>query len=161
MYPVRHLLAVPARPAAQRLSVVIADDHAVMRRSLRQLLEGTAGIDVAAEAGDLALTGQHVAAHRPDVLVLDLNMPDGSGLELVEEVHRLIPLTHVVVTSVEDTPAFVQRAFAAGASGYVLKDHADTELPEAVSAASRGEHYTSPVLARRPTEMRRRGLLAT
>ena len=82
-------------------------------------------------------------------------MPDGSSLQLVEELRERMPETQVVVMSVEDTPGFAQRALAAGANGYVLKEHADTELPDAVTAVSRGEQYVSPAVARRLAEMRR------
>jgi len=126
-----------------------------MRRSLRQLLERTTDIQVVAEAGDLALASQHIAGHRPAVFVVGLHMPDGSSLHAVEELRVRMPRTGVVVMSVEDAPGFAQRALAAGANGYVLKDFADTELADAVRAVSRGEQYVSPVVGRRLTEMRR------
>src|SRR5581483_6692602 len=131
MSPIRHLAAVP-EPVDGLVTVVVAEDHEGMRRSLRRLLEVADGIHVAAEAGDLALTEQHVAGHRPDVLVLGLNMPDGSSLELVEHLSQRAPATRVVVLSADDGPRFAERALAAGARGYVLKERADTDLAEAV-----------------------------
>ena len=149
-----HLVAVPS-PAVTPAKVVLAEDHALMRRSLRRLLEDSAGIEVAAEASSIALTRQHLAGHRPDVLVLNLSMPDGSSLEFVEELRRQWPQLKIVLMSVDDTPGFAQRALAGGASGYVLKERADEELPEAVTAVVRGERYVSPVVAERLAEIRR------
>jgi two-component system response regulator NreC len=146
MSAARHVTAAEAR-AAPRVTVVIADDHELMRRSLRRLLEQTAGIDVIAEAGDLALTAQHVVAHRPDVLVLDLHMPDGSSLELVDGLAGRMPQTRVVVVSVEDAVGFARRALAAGAGGYVLKQCADSELAQAVRIVRGGGQYDSAAVA--------------
>ena len=147
-----HLVPVndtPPSGAEDAITVVIADDHAGMRGSLRTLLDDTAGVQVVAEAADLALATRHVHAHRPGVLVLDLRMPDGSSLETLGELRGLVPGTHVIVVSVDDTPGYAQHALAAGASGYVLKDLADVDLPEAVRAAAAGEEFVSePVAAR-------------
>ena len=142
-----HLVALPTPPTG-KTTVVVAEDHAAMRRSLRRLLERTPGVEVVAEAGDLALTRRHLEGHRPDVLVLDLNMPEGSSVQLVEEL-AAHDGARVILTSVEDTPGFAQRAFAAGASGFVLKERADEELPQALQAACRGERYLSPLIAQR------------
>lgn len=130
-------------------TVVIADDHPGMRRSLRALMEATPDIDVAAEAGDLALTRQHVIGHRPDVLVVDLQMSGSSSIRAVSELRRRVPATHVVVLSMEDAPGFAQRALAAGASGYVLKELAGEDLPAAVRAAAAGEEFVSEPVAGR------------
>jgi two-component system, NarL family, response regulator NreC len=129
-----------------------------MRASLRTLLNASPGISVRAEAGDLALARQHVAGHRPDVLVLDLFMPDGSSLDTVTDLRERLPETHIVVVSMDDAPGFAARALAAGASGYVLKDDADEHLPEAVRAAARGREYVSEGIASRlPSRAHRRG----
>ena len=135
--------------ASAPTTVVIADDHPGMRQSLRALMEATPDIDVAAEAGDLALTRQHVIGHRPDVLVVDLQMSGSSSIQAVRELRRRVPATHVVVVSIEDAPGFAQRALAAGASGYVLKDLAAEDLPAAVRAAAVGEEYVSEPVAGR------------
>lgn len=136
------------------IRVVIADDHALMRRNLRELLEGEADIEVAAEADHLALAERHVDGHRPDVLVLDLSMPNGSSLEVVEDLKVRIPETGIVVLSVDDAPGFAQRALAVGANGYVLKDLADGDLAPAVRAAARGEEYLSAPVATRIASLR-------
>jgi DNA-binding NarL/FixJ family response regulator len=118
------------------VTVVVADAHARMRHSLRRLLETSGEAHVVAEAGDLALTAQHVAGHRPDVLVLDLGMRDGSSLELIGALREQSPQLRVVATSLEDGPVLARRAIAAGAAGFVAKEHADTVLPRAVRDAA-------------------------
>ena len=137
-----------------RVSVVVGDDHPVMRSSLRKLLESLPGFAVVGEAGDLTLTRRHVEGHRPDVLVLDLRMRDGSSVEAINDLRKLLPALHVVVVSVDDTPGFAQQALAAGASGYVLKDRADEDLPRAVQAAARGEEFVSEPVAGRLAQTR-------
>ena len=93
-----------------------------MRRSLRLLLDGEEGIEVIAEADDLAAVTRHVHAHEPHVLVLDLSMPDGSSIEAISRLRERAPDTQIVVMTMEDNPVFAQRAFAAGALGFVAKD---------------------------------------
>jgi two-component system, NarL family, response regulator NreC len=145
--------ASPEAPSPIR--VVLADDHALMRRSLRLLLEGEKDVDVIAEAGDMESAVRYVHRHRPHVLVLDLRMPNGSSVETIGKLRRQAPETHVVVLTMEDNPVFAQHALASGALGFVLKELADTELPEAVRAAARGEEYVSPQVARRLESLRR------
>jgi two-component system response regulator NreC len=138
----------PIRTASP-IRVVLADDHTMMRRTLRLLLDGEDGVEVIAEADDLASVMRNVDAHQPHVLVLDLNMPDGSGIEALSQLRERVPETQIVVMTMQDSPAFAQRAFAAGAIGFVVKELADEELPEAVRAAARGEEYVSPRMAAR------------
>ena len=135
--------------AASPIRVVLADDHTMMRRTLRLLLDGEDGVEVIAEADDLASVMRNVLAHQPHVLVLDLNMPDVSGIEALSQLRERVPETQIVVMTMQDSPAFAQRAFAAGAIGFVVKELADEELPEAVRAAARGEEYVSPRMAAR------------
>jgi two-component system response regulator NreC len=118
------------------ITVVLADDHALMRRSLRLILEGDEAIAVVAEADDLAGAGRHLHRLHPRVLVLDLNLPDGSALAAIGSLRRAEPQTQIVVVTMEDNPGFARRALAAGASGFVLKDHAEEELPGAVRTAA-------------------------
>jgi two-component system, NarL family, response regulator NreC len=130
------------------IRIVLADDHAAMRESLRVLLDGEADIDVIAETDSLQAMMGHINARRPDVLVLDLGMSDrGSGLEALARVHREASETNIVVLTMNDDPAFATRALDNGAKGLVLKDMADSDLPAAVRDASRGRRYVSPSLA--------------
>jgi two-component system, NarL family, response regulator NreC len=129
--------------------VLLADDHSLMRRSLRLLLDGEEDIEVIAEAKDLAAVARHVHAHEPHVLVLDLSMPDGSSIEAISRLRERAADTQIVVMTMDENPVFVQRAFAAGAAGFVAKDLADAELPLAVRAAARGQEFVSPRIAAR------------
>jgi two-component system response regulator NreC len=138
-----------AAPAALPIRVVLADGHALMRSSLRQLLEHEQDVEVIAEADDLESVLRHVRDYRPHVLVLDLTLSGGSGSEAIGQLRDRAPATEIVVLTMEDNPVFVQRAFIAGALGFVLKDLADSELPEAIRAAARGEEYISPRVATR------------
>jgi two-component system response regulator NreC len=132
---------------AETIRVVLADDHALMRRALRLLLESQDGVEVIAEAGNLASLAGHVDRHRPHVLLLDLGMLDGSSSDLIRQLRERAPETRIVIVTMEENPVFAQRALSAGASGFVLKDLADEDLVEAVRLAARGEQYLSPRLA--------------
>lgn len=130
------------------IRVVLADDHAAMRRCLRLLFDGEADIDVIAETDSLQSVIGHVRARSPDVLVLDLGMPGhGSGIEALGRLHREARDTSIVVLTMNDDPAFARRALDNGAVGLVLKEMADSDLPAAVRDASRGRRYVSPLLA--------------
>ncbi|HTU78437.1 MAG TPA: response regulator transcription factor [Solirubrobacteraceae bacterium] len=137
------------------IRVLLADDHALMRRSLRLLLDGEDGVEVVGEADDLAAVGRQVHGHRPQVLVLDLGMPNGSSIATIGRLRERASDTQIVVMTMEENPAFAQRALAAGALGFIAKDRADTELPEAVRAAARGEEFVSPRVAERLESLRR------
>lgn len=136
-------------PTPRTITVVLGDDHALMRRSLRLLLDGESDVEVVAEAGDSAATLGNVHSHRPDVLVLALSMGNGSGIEAIRRVCEVAPATRTVVLTMEDDPVFAQRALAAGANGFVVKDYADAELMRAVRAAANGEEFVSPRVAAR------------
>jgi two-component system, NarL family, response regulator NreC len=135
--------------ASAPISVVLADDHALMRRSLRLLLDGEEDMEVIAEASDLACAVRYVQDDQPHVLILDLSMPDGSSIEAISQLRERVPETQIVALTMEDDPVFARRALAAGALGFVAKDLADDELPQGVRAAARGEEYISPRMAPR------------
>lgn len=135
---------------------MLADDHVVVRSALRMLLEAEPGLKVVAEAGDADTVVRDVARHRPDVLILDLNMPGQPSLEAVPAVRERSPETEIVVLTMQNDPAFARRALRAGVRGYVLKEAADAELVQAVRSAAAGETYLQPALgARLATEPRR------
>jgi len=129
--------------------IVIADDHRVVRSGLRMLLDREDGFEVVAEAGDVADARRYVRAHRPDVLVLDLNMPGGSGLEAIPLVRAEAPETSIVVLTMQSDPSFARQALQAGALGFVLKEAADDELMGAIRLAAEGETYLNPRLGAR------------
>jgi two-component system response regulator NreC len=126
------------------ITVVIADDHAVVRKGLRLLLDAEAGLRVLAEAGTVPDAIRMTKAHRPGVLVLDLNMPGGSSLEAIPEIAA--GDTAVVVLTMQDDPSFARQALQAGANGFVLKEAADDELLVAIRLAADGDTYLNPRL---------------
>jgi two-component system, NarL family, response regulator NreC len=131
------------------ITIVIADDHRIVRAGLRLLLEAQDGFRVVAEAGDVATTERRVMAYHPRVLILDLNMPDGSSLPSIPRIRASAPDTQVVVLTMQNDPAFAREAIRAGAIGYVLKEAADAELVQAVRLAADGRTYLNPELGAR------------
>jgi two-component system, NarL family, response regulator NreC len=129
------------------IRVVLAEEHTAMRRNLRRLLDAEDGVTVVAEAIDLETAARRVRGYLPDVLIADLHLPTGSTVGLVRELRASVPETQVVVLTMENSPAFVRQALAAGAAGYILKEHADRDLVPAVRAASGGESYVTPEIA--------------
>jgi two-component system, NarL family, response regulator NreC len=147
-----HLASVPADAersdqASPPIRVVLADDHTLVRRSLRLLLEEEDGVDVVGEAVDVSSVTRLVHGDTPHVLVLDLQMPGTSSIETIRRLRDQVPDTDIVVVTMEPSPTFVQRAIDAGAIGVVLKDRADDELPIAVRRAAQGEEYVSSRIA--------------
>jgi two-component system response regulator NreC len=135
--------------ATAKIRIVIADDHAIVRRGLRQLLELQESFDVVAEAGDVESARRYVRGHRPDVLVLDLSMPGEPSIEAIPQLRQEFPDTQIVVLTMQTEPAYAREALGAGVLGYVLKESADEELVEAVQAAVEGRHYLNPRLGAR------------
>jgi two-component system response regulator NreC len=128
------------------VTVVIADDHAVVRKGLRLLVEAEEGLQVVAEAGTVPDALRMAKAHRPRVIVLDLNMPGGSSLEAIPELREH---TAVVVLTMQNDPSFARQALQSGALGFVLKEAADDELLTAIRLAADGETYLNPRLGAR------------
>lgn len=134
-------------PEGKEITLVLADDHAVVRSGLRVLLEAEDGMTVLSEAGDVDSAVRAVLGHKPDVLVLDLNMPVGtSSLEAMPRFIAASPRTRVVILTMQEDPQFARVALRAGALGYVLKEAADAELVEAIHRAAMGETYLNPRL---------------
>ncbi|MGZ4184729.1 MAG: response regulator [Solirubrobacteraceae bacterium] len=135
--------------SAASIGVVIADDHAVVRRGLRQLLGAEPDLEVLAEAADIDDARRYVRGHHPQVLVLDLNLPGGSSLKHIPAIRAESPGTQIVVLTMQNEPAYAREALSAGALGYVLKEAAETELVEAVRRAAEGDTYLNPRLGAR------------
>jgi two-component system, NarL family, response regulator NreC len=139
----RHLRAVDGLGTTRAIRVLLADDHPAIRRSLRALLEREADIHVVAEASELQTVAAQLRAHRPNVLVLDARMPDGSGIEHIRALRDQAPRTQIVIVTMHKNQAFADQALKAGAIGYVLKDAADSELCTAVRSAADKQPYRS------------------
>jgi len=134
---------------AEPLRILICDDHALVRAGLQRLLESEPDLTVVGEA---ASADEVIAAsrqRRPDVLLLDVTMPGRSGIDAVPDVLAASPATKVLILSMQDDPAYARRAFAAGASGYLVKEAAESELVQAIRDVAAGRRYVHPLLGAR------------
>ena len=138
-------------------SIVLIDDHAIVREGFKRLIEMESDFDVVAECRTADDAVDAVARQHPDLVVLDLSLPDGSGLPLIEHLLSVAPLTHVVVLSMHDGEPYVSEALRRGASGYVTKGAGPEELIAGLRAVMRGECFLSSDLrerrARRPARV--------
>ncbi len=148
-----NLVDVPPESApdgkADTTTIVLADDHTVVRNALRLLLDAESDFEVVAEAGDADNAVRYVRGHKPTVLILDLNMPGRASLDAVPDIREASPNTEIVVLTMQNEPAFARRALQAGVRGYVLKEAADAELVQAVRSAAAGDTYLQPALGAR------------
>lgn len=126
------------------MKVLIADDHGIVRSGLRKLLEGEDGIEVIAEASDGAEARDKTLELRPDLAILDVKMPVLNGLEATREIHREAPEVSILILSMHEEERYLFEALKAGASGYVLKRAADSDLIDAIHAIERGEPFLTP-----------------
>lgn len=140
-----------AAPGAEpgMLTVLIADDHPVVRAGLRGMLAAEAGISVVAEAASGREAIAMARRHKPDVVLMDLRMPDGDGVEATAGILAAEPATHVVVLTTYESDADIVRAVEAGATGYLLKDVPPGDLLNAIRAAALGETVLGPSVAGR------------
>src|SRR5918996_4837125 len=130
------------------LRLLLADDHTVVRQGLRKVLEDRPEWEVVAEAGDGREAVRLAEIHKPDVAILDVAMPLLNGIETTRQISRKSPTTRVLVLSMHADDAYVVQILQAGATGYLLKDSADVDLIQAVTAAARGKSFFSPAIAR-------------
>jgi DNA-binding NarL/FixJ family response regulator len=131
------------------IRVVVVDDHAVVRSGLRLLLDAQSDIEVVGEAANGREAVFAAIEHKPDVVLMDVVMPEKGGIEALPSVLEAAKDAKVLVLSMQDDPSYVREAFAAGASGYVLKEAADTELVDAVRSVAAGGRYVHPALGAR------------
>ena len=136
-------------PEQERITIVLADDHEIVRQGVRMVLGEQGDMEVVAEAGDGEEAIRYTLGHKPDVLVLDLNMPGVSGLEAIPRIADVSAETAVVVLTMQDEPAFAREALRAGARGYVVKQSAAAELVGAIRAIVAGDTYINPSLGAR------------
>jgi two-component system response regulator NreC len=131
------------------IRVVVVDDHAVVRSGLRLLLDAEDDLEVVGEAGTTREAVFEVRAQKPDVVLLDVVLPGESGIEALPRLLHEAPDAKVLILSMQDDPSYVRQAFAAGASGYVLKEAADAEVVGAVRDVAAGGRYVHPALGAR------------
>jgi DNA-binding NarL/FixJ family response regulator len=131
------------------VTVLLADDHPIVRQGLRHLLEDEAGVMIVGEASDGLQTIQLTEKFKPNVLILDMMMPDLNGLEVLKQVKERSPGTSSIVLSMQSADIYVVEALRAGALGYVLKETGPSELLGAIQQVFRGQRYLSPRISER------------
>jgi two-component system, NarL family, response regulator NreC len=135
-----------------RTTLVLADDHPVVRQGLRALLEAEPGFHIVGEADDGVAAAQLAERLKPDVLLVDVMMPGLNGLEVTRQVRQRCPWTRVIVLSMHANEAYVLEALRHGAAGYVLKESSTAELVQAVRTVVAGRRHLSPPLSERAIE---------
>ncbi|HET9186094.1 MAG TPA: response regulator transcription factor [Solirubrobacterales bacterium] len=133
--------------AEAKTTVVLVDDHPVVRGALKALLEGQDDLEVVGEAGDIASGRAIVAAKQPRVLVLDVNLPDGLAVDAVPQLREDSPLTQIVLLTMERDLTLARRGLEGGAGGYLFKDSAHLELIDAVRTVAAGDRHLAPAVA--------------
>jgi two-component system response regulator NreC len=131
------------------IRVLVVDDHAVVRTGLRRVLDAEADIETVGEASNVERAVFEALDVRPDVVLMDVVMPGKTGIEGMPALLQAMPDVKVLMLSMQDDPRYVREAFEAGASGYVLKEAADTDVVDAVRAVAAGERYVHPALGAR------------
>ncbi|HEX5583799.1 response regulator transcription factor [Gaiella sp.] len=131
------------------IRVLVVDDHAIVRSGLRRVLDAEPDIETVSEAENADRAIFEAMEHKPDIVLMDVVMPGKSGIEGLPGLLQAVPSVRVLILSMQDDPRYVRAAFEAGASGYVLKEAADTDLITAVRAVAGGERYVHPTLGAR------------
>lgn len=138
---------MPPASDDKKIRVFLADDHALVRQGFRRLLEDDPRIEVVGEANTGLSAIEQCGKLKPDVVVMDLLMPEIGGLEATAEILKANPNTRVLILSMYSNPAYVRKAIEAGAKGYILKDAIEVDLPQAVVVLSQGGAYMSPAVS--------------
>jgi two-component system, NarL family, response regulator NreC len=129
-----------------KIRVLLADDHSLVRKGFRRMLEDETDLEVIGEAVNGLDAVQKARDLQPDVLVMDMSMPELDGVQATREVARHVPNTRILILSMFSDDAYVSNSLGAGASGYMLKDAVDNDLPRAIRAIADGNSYLSPGL---------------
>lgn len=130
------------------IRILLADDHTILRKGLRLLLEREADFSIIAEAGNGREAVDGVGRDAPDIVIMDIAMPTMNGIEATKRISQDFPKTAVIILSVHSDQAYVLRALKAGARGYLLKDSAENDLIQAVRAVAAGKAYFSPAVSK-------------
>ncbi|HML15889.1 MAG TPA: response regulator transcription factor [Bryobacteraceae bacterium] len=129
------------------IRILLADDHTLMRRGLRLLIQSQSGFEVVAEASDGRQAVEQAESLKPDVAILDIAMPNLGGIEAAQRIVAVLPQTGIVILSMHADEGYVLRALKAGAKGYLLKDSAEADLMEAIKAVHHGKAFFSPEIS--------------
>jgi two-component system response regulator NreC len=130
------------------IRILIVDDHGVLRAGLRALLSAEADLEVVDEAAEGREALYLAAELRPDVVLLDISMPDLGGIEITRRLKQAVPETRVLILTVHEDDSLLQEAIRAGAAGYIIKRAVESELIDAIRAVSRGDLYVHPAMTR-------------
>ena len=144
--PSKNIAAYTAEKLMSAIRILIADDHALVRESIRAILASQGDMEIVATAGDGNEAVQLAMVYQPDVVVMDISMPSMDGLHATELIHRAREATNIIILSMHVNAALVQQALRMGARGYVLKRRATDELPQAIRAAVQGQVFLSPAI---------------
>ena len=139
----------PSTETAPRSRILVVDDHAVVRHGIAALLAGERDLVICGEAGTFEEAESALAALNPDIILLDITLKDRNGLDLIKIARQHDPDIRVLVLSMHDESAYAERALRAGAQGYVMKEHADDVIVDALRTVLRGEIFVSPEVASR------------
>ena len=128
------------------ITVALCDDHGIVRSGLRRIIEAEPNMIVVGEAASAAAAIELAARTAPHVFVMDVGLPDASGISAASRIRVLSPMTRVLILTVHDDVAYLRQAFAAGVDGYLVKDAADVELVQAIRLVAAGRRYVHPTL---------------
>jgi len=143
------LLKVVDKPENQKIRILLADDHTILRQGIRMLLETQSDMEVVGEAVNGREAVEQARLLQPQIILMDISMPELNGLEATRQIKRELPAIQVVILTMHDNEEYLVQILQAGATGYVLKQAADRELIEGVRIASRGDTYLYPRIATR------------
>ena len=137
---------------SEKVRIVIAEDHTILREGLRSLLSSSPNFEIIGEAGDGREAIRQVRKFKPELILTDLSMPRMNGMEAIKEIKRESPATKVLVLTVHRAEEYILATFRAGADGYLLKDSTHSELLMAVKKVLSGTHYISPEISEKVIE---------
>lgn len=140
------------KSAPSKHRILLVDDHPIMRHGLAQLIKLEPGLDVCGQAGSASEGLKAIESLEPDLAIIDLTLPDKSGLELVKDVHAMFPATQCIVLSMHDENLYAERVLKAGARGYIMKETAAENLVNAIQRVLSGSIYVSDSMASKMLE---------
>lgn len=132
----------------KKIKVLIADDHAVLRSGLKMMLNSQTDMEVVAEASHDSETVLLSERHQPDIILLDLTMPEHGGIKTIPEIKKMCPLSKILVLTMHDDDSYLKDVLKVGGNGYILKKAADTDLLSAIRSVYRGENYIDPSMTK-------------
>ncbi len=137
---------------AQNKTILIIDDHTLFREGLRAIIERNPGYEVIGEAGNSREGLQLVEKYKPDLVLVDISLPDRSGIELTRDIIKLSPKTRIIIVSMHSKTDYIVKAFQAGATGYVIKESAATKLLQGIGSVLKGDYFMDAAVSQKVVE---------